>query len=206
MSWQSFLTSQFQIILWTEETKYYSQANHLEGSHQSFHLYAITRIGHLRNNSRIFTKRLNGLWFLNLVFFFTVFLFLLIFILLFLYYELHHHSSLIPIHFPSFSCATVHCSSSQLLILSLLIHTFPCLHLLLLSSPTCNQTLPSYTLTTCWLAYYTTAHIPSPLHTLTPAPSTTTTEINPDAHKSHKTQQPQTSSPTHPSLFPLSPF
>jgi hypothetical protein len=68
MSWQNYLTSQLQLILWTDGTKYYSQVSHLVRPHQSFCLYANTRIGHLRNNSRTFTKRLNFLWFLNLVF------------------------------------------------------------------------------------------------------------------------------------------
>jgi hypothetical protein len=36
--------------------------------YQSFCVYANTRIGHLRNNSRTFTKRLIFLWFMNLVF------------------------------------------------------------------------------------------------------------------------------------------
>jgi hypothetical protein len=69
MSWQSYLTSQIQLILWTEGTKYYSQACHLVRPHQSFHLYTNTSIEHLRNNSTTFTKRLNFLWFLNLVFY-----------------------------------------------------------------------------------------------------------------------------------------
>jgi hypothetical protein len=47
-------------------TKYYSQASNLVRAHQSFHLYANTRTGHLRNNSRTYTKRLNILWFLKL--------------------------------------------------------------------------------------------------------------------------------------------
>jgi hypothetical protein len=54
--------------LWTEGTKYYSQANHLVKTQQSFCLYASNRIGYIRKNSRTFTKILNVLWFLNLVF------------------------------------------------------------------------------------------------------------------------------------------
>jgi hypothetical protein len=59
-----------------------------------------------------------------------------------------------PLHLPSFSCAaTIHYSPSQLFFLILLIHSFPCLHLPTLSSPTYHHTsLPSYTLTACWVA------------------------------------------------------
>jgi hypothetical protein len=78
MNWQSHLTSQFQLIFWTEGTKYYSKASHLVRPHQSFHLYTNTRTRHLRNNSRTFTKTLNSLWFLNLVFFI---------VLLFIFFE-----------------------------------------------------------------------------------------------------------------------
>jgi hypothetical protein len=74
MSWQSYLTSQFQLIFLTEGTKYNSQASHLVRPDHSFSLYANIRIRNLCNNSRIFNKRLNFLWFLNLVFF-IVFLF-----------------------------------------------------------------------------------------------------------------------------------
>jgi hypothetical protein len=69
---QSYLTLYFQLILWTERTKYYTQASHLVRPHYSFHFYTNTRIGHLSYNSRIFAKRLNFLWFLNLVFFYYV--------------------------------------------------------------------------------------------------------------------------------------
>jgi hypothetical protein len=40
-----------------------------------------------------------------------------------------------PLHFPSFFCATIHCSPSQLFFLTLLIYSFPCLQVPLLSSP-----------------------------------------------------------------------
>jgi hypothetical protein len=69
MSWQNYLTSQLQLILWTDGTKYYSQVSHLVRPRQSFCLYANNRIGHLRKNSRTFTERLKFLWFLKLVFF-----------------------------------------------------------------------------------------------------------------------------------------
>jgi hypothetical protein len=129
--------------LWTEGTKYYSQANHLMSPHQSFYLYTNTRIGHLRNNSRTFTKRLNFLWLLNLVFF-IVFLFL---ILIFIIPVVLTLPSLLsypysyPLHFLSF-CATIHCSPSQLLFLPLPIHSFPYLHFSLLPAP--NLLPPSY--------------------------------------------------------------
>jgi hypothetical protein len=55
------------------KTNYYSQASHLVRPHQSFCLYNNTRIGHLRNNSKTFTKRLNFLcswtWYFLLCFF-----------------------------------------------------------------------------------------------------------------------------------------
>jgi hypothetical protein len=74
MSWQSYLTSQFQLILWTEGPNT-TQVSHLVRPHQSFWLYANYKIRHIRNNSRTFTKRWNILWFLNLLSF-IVFLFL----------------------------------------------------------------------------------------------------------------------------------
>jgi hypothetical protein len=118
----------FQLILWAEGTKYYSQASHLVRPHQSFSLYANTRIGHLRNNSRIFTKRLKFLCFLKLVGFFNwVSFFILIFIIPVLLTSPSLFSSpySYPLYFPSFSCATIHCSPSQILFLPLLIHSLP---------------------------------------------------------------------------------
>jgi hypothetical protein len=60
------------------------------------------------------------------------------------------------LHSPSFSCATIHSSHSQLLILPLLIHfsppvfTYPSK-----PPPTCHHTTPpSYTLTACRLLYH----------------------------------------------------
>jgi hypothetical protein len=114
MCWQTSLTSKLQLTLWTQRTKYHSQASNLVRPHKSSCLYINTRIGHLRNNSRTFTKRLNFLLLLYLVFF-VVFFFctvnfiITIFLCLFL-----------PPHFLSFSCATIHCYPSQLLFLPLL--------------------------------------------------------------------------------------
>jgi hypothetical protein len=56
LDWQTYLTSQLQLALWTERTKYYSQASYLVRPHQSSHLYANTRIGCQRSNSRTSTK------------------------------------------------------------------------------------------------------------------------------------------------------
>jgi hypothetical protein len=127
-------------------TKYYSQASHLVRQHQSFCWDANTRIGHLRKNSRTFTKRLYFLWFLKhkkflIVFFFPVSL---------NSPSLFSYPSSYPLHFPSFSCATIHCSPSQLLFQPLLIHSFPGFMPLFYPPPTCQHTIPpSYTLTTC---------------------------------------------------------
>jgi hypothetical protein len=56
------------------------------------------------------------------------------------------------LHFPSFSCGTIHCFSSQLLFLLLLIYSLPIFASLSYHSPTCHhRTLPSYTLATSWL-------------------------------------------------------
>jgi hypothetical protein len=41
----------------------------------------------------------------------------------------------LPLYFPSFFCTTIQCSPSHLLFLPLLTHSFPCLHLIFLSSP-----------------------------------------------------------------------
>jgi hypothetical protein len=80
-----------------------------------------TRIGCLRNNSRIFIKKLNFFLFLYLVFF-VVFLFLFCInnFTIIIVWSLF----LLP-YFSSFSFVTIHCSPSQLLFLPLLIHTLP---------------------------------------------------------------------------------
>jgi hypothetical protein len=69
MNWQTYITSQLQLTLGTDRTKYYSQASHMVRPHQSSHFYTNTQIGCIRNDFRTFTKRLNFLYFLYLVFF-----------------------------------------------------------------------------------------------------------------------------------------
>jgi hypothetical protein len=111
-----------------------------------------------------------------------------------------------PLHFPSFSHTTIHCSPSQLLFLPLLIHSFPCLHLLILSSPKLSpHYLPSYTLTTCCLAYCTSCTQPQPLQSLTQTPSTAT-EIHQTHIRTTKPSSLHTSSPTYPPFIPCPPF
>jgi hypothetical protein len=94
--------------------KYYSQASYLLRPQQSFHLYANIRIVHIRNNSRNFIKRLNFLWFLNLVFFIVSFFLFFCPVLLTSPSLFSYHYSY-PLHFPSFSCTTIHCSPSTTL-------------------------------------------------------------------------------------------
>jgi hypothetical protein len=138
MNWQSYLTSQFQLILWTIRTKYYSQASHLVRQPQSFHLYTNTRIGHQRSNSKTFAKRLNFLWFLYLLFFLLCFFSSA----LLTSPSLFSYPYSYPLQLPSFSCATIHFSPSQLLFLLLLI-TFSHVHHPLLSSPSLSPHYPS---------------------------------------------------------------
>jgi hypothetical protein len=198
---QSYRTSQLQLILWTEVTKYYSQASHLVKWHQSFYLYANTKIGHLRNNFTICQKTEisvvpePGVFYCLFFFSFSSFIFIIP-VLTSLSLFFNHYSY--PLHFPSFCCATIHGSPSQLFFLPPLIHSFPHLHLPLLPSHN-HTTLPSYTLTTCWLP---TVYNPSPLQSLTQAPSTTRTEIHPNIHKGHKTQH----FPDWSSTLPTKPF
>jgi hypothetical protein len=103
--------------------KYHPQASHLVGPHQRSHSYANSKVGFLRNNSRTFTKRLNFLLFLYLVSFFVFF-----FSILLISPSLFSYPYSYPLHFPSFSYATIHYSPSQLLFLPLLIHSLPHLH------------------------------------------------------------------------------
>jgi hypothetical protein len=79
------------------------------------------------------------------------------------------------LHFPSFSCATIHCSPSQLLFLPLLIHSLPIFASSSYPSPSCHQTTPPpCTLTTYWLDYCT-----KNTHPQTPAvPNTSTVHYN----------------------------
>jgi hypothetical protein len=131
MNWQSYLSSQLQLALWTEGTNDHSQAR----THQHSHLDANTRFGSLRNNSRTFTNRLSFLLFCTWCSW--VFSILLTSSSLFSY----------PYSYsPSFSlnsCAKIHCSTSQLLFLILFIHSLPCLHLPLLSFPNLSPHYPS---------------------------------------------------------------
>jgi hypothetical protein len=88
-------------------------------------------------------SRLNFLLLLYLFFFLNFLLFVL-----FTLTSLFSYSYSYPFHFPSFCCATIHCSPSQLLFLPLLIHAFP-LSLSHHPSSTCYHTIPpSYTITT----------------------------------------------------------
>jgi hypothetical protein len=127
-AWQTSLTS--ELTLWTEGTDHL-QTSHLVRPHQSFCLHANTRIGCLRNNSRTFTKKLNFSLFLYLVFFVVhmcVCVCVCVCVCFCVSVLLFSPSLLIPIlcpYFPSFSCAIIHCSPSQLLSLPHLIHSLP---------------------------------------------------------------------------------
>jgi hypothetical protein len=162
------------IHLVDRRSKYPSQASHLVRSHQIFHLDTITRILHLRNNSRTFINRVNFLWSLNLVFviMFLFFLFLSFFLSFFipalltpssLFCYPYSHS----LHSPSFSCTIIHCSPSQLLFLPLLIHSFPCLHLPFRYSPNLSPYYPSFL-----HIHHLLISLLYPLHTI-PAPCNT---------------------------------
>jgi hypothetical protein len=128
-------------------SKYHWKASHLVRPHDSFCLNTNSRIEHLRNNSRTFINRLNWSRFLNLGFFFFIVFFLFSFFLSLFILLLLIPSSLLSyphshtLHFLSFSCTTINHFPSQLLFLPLLIHSFPCLHLILLSFP---NLLPHY--------------------------------------------------------------
>jgi hypothetical protein len=114
------------------KTTYYPQTSHLVRPHQSFCLYTNARIGNLKNNFRTLTKRLNFLWFLNLVFFVVFLSFFLILALLTSpsLFSYHYSDSL---HFPS--CPPPACH-----------HTTP----------------PSYTLTTVTSLLYRLYTSPAP--------------------------------------------
>jgi hypothetical protein len=167
--------------------------------HQSFHLYATVRIGHLKNNSRTFTKRPNLLWFLNLVFLLYIFFFnfnfyysciinFTITILLFLFLP-----SSISLFFLCYNWLfslpiTVSAPSPPL---------FSIFTSLSYPSPTCHHTTsPSYTLITHWLDYCTNCK--QPQHP--PIPDISTHHYN--NRNTHKhTQGPQ--KPTAPIHVPL---
>jgi hypothetical protein len=133
-------------------------SSHLVRQHRSSRLYANTRIGHLRNNPRTFTKNAE-LFVVSIsdgfccVFFCIINFTIIIFLSLFL-----------PPHFPSFSCTKIHCSPSQLLFLQLLIHSLP-----VFTSPSHSPNLSPH--------YPSLLHIHYPLTSLlyqlytTPAPA-----------------------------------
>jgi hypothetical protein len=102
MSWQSDFTSQFQLILWTEGPNTTQKVSHLVRPHQSFHLYANTRMRYPQPVTTLFLP---------------------------------------PTHSP----------------------------------PTDYPTVPA-------------VHNPSPLQSVTQAPSNIRTEIHPNMHQGHKTQ------------------
>jgi hypothetical protein len=109
-----------------------------------------------------------------------------------------------PLHFPSFSCNTIHCSLSQLLLLPLFIHSFPSLHLPpIFPQPVTSLPLPPTESSSTNQSTVPTVHPPNPLQSLTQAPSTTTVEIHPNTHKGLKTQQSITSSSIHPLFQPI---
>jgi hypothetical protein len=102
-----------------------------------------------------------------------------------------------PLHFPSFSCAIIHCFPSQLLFLPLLIHSLPCIHLSLQTSPNLSPHYPSLLHThTWWPTYYTNFTQPQP-----PAiPDTSTLHYNRNTPK-------HTQGPKNPAVFtPLPPL
>jgi hypothetical protein len=187
-------------------SKYHSQACHLVRPHQSFCLRNNTRTGHPRNKSRTCINRLNFLWFLNLVF-------LIVFLFLFLFWYKLTLSSLFsylyshPLHSPSFSCTTIHCSFSQIHFLSLHIHSSPSLTPpSILPQPVTTQILLTIHLPLADKPTVPTVYNHSPLQSLTKTPSTSTTEIHSNIHKSHKIQQSQHLL-VHPSTpFPAPPF
>jgi hypothetical protein len=109
-----------------------------------------------------------------------------------------------PLHSSPFSCAKIHCSPSQQLILSLLTH---CLPLPSPSPPICSQPATRLPLSPTHSSLadqctIPTLHNPNLLQSLTQAPYTTTTEIHPNTHKGHKNQQPPHHFPTHLPHFP----
>jgi hypothetical protein len=124
--------------------------------HQSFHLYANTRIRHLRNNSESFTKRLNILLFLNLVFFIGFFFCIIYFTIntfLCLFYSRNFLSSY----------TIIHCSPFQLLFLPFLIYSLTHSQFPSYPLPTCHHTnSPSFTLITCLLSYCKNCTQPQP--------------------------------------------
>jgi hypothetical protein len=166
--------------------------------HQNFPLNANTSIGHLRNYSGTFIKRLNLLWFLNMVFlFFFLFPFYscitisIITILLSLFWPFS--LSLLLYYKPLFSLPTTLSAPSHPLFP---VFTSPFYH-----SPTCHHTTPpSYTLTTYWLAYCSNCTQP-----LLPSISDTNTLCYNRNTRKH-TQGPQNPAATIPLNPPTHPF
>jgi hypothetical protein len=137
------------------------------------------------------------------------FLFLFLFLFSFLLSVLSNSPSRLShpyshrLHSPSFSCATIHCSPSQLLFLPLLIHSVP------LSSPP-PPILPQQVTTLLLPPTHSppadqptvpTLYNPNPLQSLIEAPYTTTAKIHPNTHKATKPSSPHIASSTHPPHF-----
>jgi hypothetical protein len=61
-NWQTYLTSQLQLALWKERNQILLAIQSPGETTSELPLYANTRIGHLRSNSRTFTKTQNFLF------------------------------------------------------------------------------------------------------------------------------------------------
>jgi hypothetical protein len=133
-------------------TKCHSQANHPVRQHQTFHFYNNTKIGHLRNNSTTFIKRLNFLCFLNLVLYYVSFYFPILLNLPSLFSHPYSYSLNFPPS-PVLQAIVLPPNYWLFLFLSTLspIFTSPSY----LPSPCHHSIPPSYKLTTCWLEYWT---------------------------------------------------
>jgi hypothetical protein len=159
-------------------------------------------------------------WWFLIVFFFSfvcyiimsfLFLFLFLFSFFFLYYQLHHHYLLIPILTPSLSllllCYNPLFCFPTTLSASSYLYSSPVFTALFHPPPTCHDTThPSYTLTTCWPTYCTHFTQPQPPAIPDTALYTTPTEIHPNTHKGHKTQQPLHYFSHSPTPLPTSPL
>jgi hypothetical protein len=139
-------------------TKCYSQVSHLGRPHQISHLYANTRVGCLRNNSRTLIKTR-----LCVVPVPGVFCCVCVCVwgggsVLLTSPSLFSYPYSYPPHFPSFSCATIHCSPSQILFLPLLMYSIPIFTSLFYAPSTCHHTVPpSHLLTRLLYQLYTTS-------------------------------------------------
>jgi hypothetical protein len=105
--------------------------------------------------------------------------------------SLSFHPCSCPLHFPYFYAA-IHCSSSQLLFLSFLIHSLPLCSPspLILPQPVTRLLLPPTHSPTADQPTVPNLHNPSHLQSLTQAPYTIITEIYSHTDECHKTQQP----------------